>query len=263
MQLRYALPCEAGKLASIAASAFLNDPFDEFVYPSRKTNMDAYRRMYQWDIESNMYHPFCRVIVAEIPIPEACRKEHFETEPKKSIAGYAVWSRETAMKKRKAMRHMKSMGLCDSLPTRPLGERLKQHILNMDIVEKIRSRTNPINDRKRWEEFYSACESQDGMENSEEPDEHWFLCELAVSPEHQRQGVGTALVNWGLNLARREQLPVLLHSTQAGEKVYQKSGFVKYGEWKWGKESCMIWHEMKWEPMNKEVPLQAGMYQQE
>lgn len=60
--------------------------------------------------------------------------------------------------------------------------------------------------------------------------EHWRLCVLAVAPEWQRRGVGGLLLRGGLEVARRERLPVGLMSSDEGRGLYAKHGF-KVVDW--------------------------------
>jgi len=55
--------------------------------------------------------------------------------------------------------------------------------------------------------------------------EYWELAVLAVSPKFQRCGVGAALMEWGLDTARKENVPVVLEASIAGTGLYTKMGF--------------------------------------
>ncbi|KAL4864074.1 hypothetical protein BDV12DRAFT_201442 [Aspergillus spectabilis] len=48
---------------------------------------------------------------------------------------------------------------------------------------------------------------------------------LFVHPEHQGQGVGRALLQWGINEAERLGLMVYLEATEAGRPLYEQFGF--------------------------------------
>jgi ribosomal protein S18 acetylase RimI-like enzyme len=53
-----------------------------------------------------------------------------------------------------------------------------------------------------------------------ELDSHWHLAVLAVLPRHQRRGIGTELIDWGLETASRELLPVTLEASLSGRALY-------------------------------------------
>ena len=53
-----------------------------------------------------------------------------------------------------------------------------------------------------------------------------MLCEaLFTEPSFQRQGMGSALVKYGNQLADQATLPILLHATPIGYPMYAKHGF--------------------------------------
>jgi len=56
------------------------------------------------------------------------------------------------------------------------------------------------------------------------------LVTLAISPAYQRRGVGGLLMNWGLEKAREERVPVVLEATPNGLGLYLKKGFREIGE---------------------------------
>jgi ribosomal protein S18 acetylase RimI-like enzyme len=54
---------------------------------------------------------------------------------------------------------------------------------------------------------------------------YWFLSTVAVDPSCQRRGIGQQLVEWGLQQARQENLPVGLEASIKGFGLYEKLGF--------------------------------------
>lgn len=50
---------------------------------------------------------------------------------------------------------------------------------------------------------------------------------LGVDPKWQRNGVGKALTQWGLERAQEEGIPAGLEASEAGEPMYLKLGFVE------------------------------------
>lgn len=87
---------------------------------------------------------------------------------------------------------------------------------------------------------------------------------LCVHPDHQRQGVGKALVQWGLRQAASMGLTVHLEASPEGLPLYRSLQFevfevvvVKAGEWDGGFERRYI--VMFWEPTNM-IPEDAQIY---
>ena len=62
--------------------------------------------------------------------------------------------------------------------------------------------------------------------------DHVFLTSVALLPEHQGRGIGTALVNRVLAEGRRHNLPVRLQvlKVNRARRLYERLGFEAYGE---------------------------------
>lgn len=77
-----------------------------------------------------------------------------------------------------------------------------------------------------------------------------MLNQLAVHPSHQGRGIGSLLLNWGLEKADTEGLAVYLTASEAGKRMYDKRGFevrrvVEWDRAEWGGEGvdrywCMV-----------------------
>ena len=55
------------------------------------------------------------------------------------------------------------------------------------------------------------------------------------------------LLQWGLDRARQENVPVTLAATPAGRRLYEKAGFKRYGTWKWHKKFDEKYILMRWD----------------
>ncbi|KAF7965078.1 hypothetical protein HWV62_45767 [Athelia sp. TMB] len=79
-----------------------------------------------------------------------------------------------------------------------------------------------------------------------------FIVATAVSPSHQGQGVGSALIRWGTAQADLDEVSCWVHSSDSGWKAFEKNGFKEHrrleleldeyadkpregGDGKWGK----------------------------
>jgi GNAT superfamily N-acetyltransferase len=82
----------------------------------------------------------------------------------------------------------------------------------------------------------------------EEPGEAWGINEIAVAPDFQRHGIGMRLLQWGIDCAIYDSVPVTLTSTPAGVRLYERAGFRIYGTWKWAKKANETYTMMRWDP---------------
>ncbi|HEY7400573.1 MAG TPA: GNAT family N-acetyltransferase [Actinomycetota bacterium] len=59
------------------------------------------------------------------------------------------------------------------------------------------------------------------------PDEpHWYLDHIGVDAEHRGRGVGRALIEWGLAMAKADGVPAFLETARSGNvPIYEHLGF--------------------------------------
>lgn len=248
LRIRPALEHEGQALAKVAAAAFLNDPFDSYMYPKRKQHYRSYQRMYQQRFDSQINQSLCWVMVAEA-ITQVHDKNGKLSYEGATPAAYAVWTRESAKKTKQTQRRLQALGLRDSSVGVSPMRRFKKWIMNCGLVEAIRDRSNPVVDRKRFSAFWEGLGDMDDDSDSDGgPEEYWHLQGLAVAPEFRRRGAGTALLRWGQDWARKEDVPVLLESTAMGKPLYEGQGFLQYDLWEWGDKPDMTWYMMRWQP---------------
>lgn len=60
--------------------------------------------------------------------------------------------------------------------------------------------------------------------------EFWELDGMYVDPDYQRRGLGQMLLNWGLNQARTEHVPIVTKSSPVGVYLYERNGFKSFEE---------------------------------
>lgn len=55
--------------------------------------------------------------------------------------------------------------------------------------------------------------------------ERWHLHVLVVARQFQRRGIGGKLMEWGIEQAVKEKVPIALEASEVGLSLYRKIGF--------------------------------------
>ena len=69
---------------------------------------------------------------------------------------------------------------------------------------------------------------------------------IGVSPKYQRHGIGTSLIDWGLQRAQEESVICMLESSEAIKGLYERKGFQKVRLLEIAK--CITSDQMVWRP---------------
>ena len=74
--------------------------------------------------------------------------------------------------------------------------------------------------------FFAAMSKIDELHKTDAPRRHWYLMVLGVDPARQGQGVGSALIQPGLEQADRDRVPCYLETAkEINVTFYKKHGF--------------------------------------
>ncbi|KAG8158531.1 hypothetical protein KVR01_011653 [Diaporthe batatas] len=253
LRIRPALAHEGSALAKVAAAAFVNDPFDSYMYPARKEHYRSYQRIYQQKLDAHINQSLCWVMVAEV-ITQVHDKDGKISYEGSAPAAYAIWTRESSRKRKHTQRRLEALGLRDPTADVSFTQRLKKRVMKYGLAETFRDTSSkPVMDRKGFGTFWRGLGDSDSDNSSEpdsdsEPDEYWHLQDLGVAPEFRRRGAARALLSWGQDWARKENVPILLEATPMGKSLCEGAGFLQYDTWEWGDKPDMAWHMMRWQP---------------
>lgn len=99
-------------------------------------------------------------------------------------------------------------------------------------------------DKLRFAKFWHVLSQNPFFEDLTD---YWELEVLAVAPKCQRRGVGSQLLQWGMNQAASFQLPVVVAATTSGEHLYSKHGFKQCGKIDF-ENSQFSWTSLVWRP---------------
>ncbi|KAF2231435.1 acyl-CoA N-acyltransferase [Viridothelium virens] len=131
-----------------------------------------------------------------------------EWSGREEIVGYAFWKRQGTSEQAKKWQK------------EPWGSILERNLLWVELqYERL---INRAVDFKRWDNMITAFGS---LQSQTDFPEQWHCTVLGVSPKYRRRGIGSLLLNWGLEKAREEGVPAVLEATPAGVALYEKTGF--------------------------------------
>ncbi|KAL3705681.1 hypothetical protein TMatcc_009354 [Talaromyces marneffei ATCC 18224] len=85
---------------------------------------------------------------------------------------------------------------------------------------------HPSSPYERCEEFIDILEKERMRVMGDE--KHYYLDTVGTHPNYQRRGAGSMLVQWGCDLADRDDVSAYVDASKEGAPVYQKHGFVDY-----------------------------------
>ncbi|MFQ4137736.1 GNAT family N-acetyltransferase [Nodosilinea sp. PGN35] len=99
---------------------------------------------------------------------------------------------------------------------------------SVGLIDMLRAGLYELPFRLPWQYLprWQAALALDHYHRQAMPQPHWYLMLLAVSPSHQRQGVGHQLMQPGLVESDRTHQPCYVEtSTEGAVRFYQRHGF--------------------------------------
>ncbi|KAJ5979813.1 GNAT family acetyltransferase [Penicillium waksmanii] len=188
IHIRPATPNDLPFIADIAAQAMLHDELFIHLCPHRHTYYADFRTAFLRRLKIRLYTPGYVMLVAVESKSESESGDHGarDRDRDERVRGYAVWSRR------------------GDTPTATQWQK------------------NGHGDGWWNDQYIQACAT--GYDFAAFP-ELWFLATVAVDPRHQRRGFGRSLVQWGLDRANEERIPVGLDASRQGLALYEDMGF--------------------------------------
>ncbi|KAK6954382.1 hypothetical protein Daesc_004349 [Daldinia eschscholtzii] len=221
MLIRNATEEDIPAAGAVAAAAYINDEQDAFMFPGRMKHPKRYLKTKESIVRHGMEDLTATVIVATL-------EEGDEGWSGSSdIVGFCIWFREDGDEK----------GEKDQIIEK------KQPLLSNPLVSAPNASMMARTCRLPSSSYYFCPE----IKNSPQ----YGIMDIAVHPEFQGRGVARRLVEWGINKAKEEAIPIELSATPAGSKLYTKLGFKKVGVWRWrpgmeGSDGKGGWDIMRW-----------------
>ncbi|PQE03027.1 GCN5-related N-acetyltransferase protein [Rutstroemia sp. NJR-2017a BVV2] len=201
MHIRPVTRDDISVIADISVAAFRNDEMYSCFFPAAAVESGALRRSNLLRIRKRIVDVGIRGFVAE-----SDENDDFWSG-EKDILGYAFWSRagtsEAARKWQTDSLYMK---------------------LERGLIAAENWYSENFQDRDRdWEKIRQFRNLL--VDNFASVPEYLELATLGVSPKYHRRGIGGEMVQWGIDAAKEEHIPVVLEGSVSGTKLYSKMGF--------------------------------------
>jgi ribosomal protein S18 acetylase RimI-like enzyme len=136
----------------------------------------------------------------------------------KVIVGFAIW-------------WIRRPGIdTEEIARKSWGAMIQEFFIQIEL--KFRSLCYPRadQDKKAYKAYLQAEEALEEKFHSSE--RAYYLDNLTVDFRFQRRGIGSALLQDGIQEGQRRGLPIKTEAGPAGESLYYQAGFEKVGEWK-------------------------------
>ncbi len=100
----------------------------------------------------------------------------------------------------------------------------------------------PLRAREATSRFFAYGRAVEAMRASAVPEPHWYLAGIGVDPARRRTGIGTALMQPGLEASERDHVPcALLTNNEANLSFYATRGFEVVREGRTPEEGPRAW----------------------
>lgn len=225
-------------IADLSAETQLDDEIVEFVAPLRQKYYNSYRNGFVRRIYARSLRPGWVYWVAETDKgdePTALQKSNGEREFGGRIIGYAAWTR---VGKSPVANNWLKMNEAWFTKLESYLADLKNsywNLFNLDWSQ------DPAK-RDILTELFAQTFGEDIFP------EAWLLANVVVHKDYQRRGIGARLVRWGLDQAEDERVPCGVESSSAGLRLYEKLGFRKFDDMRYGEKEKETMPLMVWEP---------------
>ncbi|KAH7128599.1 hypothetical protein B0J11DRAFT_525333 [Dendryphion nanum] len=127
------------------------------------------------------------------------------------ITGLAVWQRQGKGGEKLALRTWDPRNI--AIPLTKLSNRLTSLIYPNRALDP--TKTTILQHAMPFSAHHWSCDRQ----------ENWYLALCAVHPDHQGQGFGRQLVEWGLREAEKENVHASVMSSDGKTEFYLRCGF--------------------------------------
>ncbi|KAI9645760.1 hypothetical protein NHQ30_005192 [Ciborinia camelliae] len=205
MHLRPLARNDLPSIADIGTDAFRDDDLKPILFPPKDVENGYLRRSIMLRVRKRLVETGTHCFVSE-----SDEKDEFWSG-KPELLGYSFWVR---VGKSEAARKCQTDTLFSKLERTLIG-------VEMWYSETFLDRDRP------WDKIHHLRNLS--INHFGSIPEYLELAALAVNPKFHRRGIGGMMMKYGIDLAQKEQVPIILEASPAGNQLYTKFGFEETG----------------------------------
>ncbi|RSL61898.1 hypothetical protein CEP54_005964 [Fusarium duplospermum] len=213
MLIRNATREDIPAAGAVAAAAYIDDEQDAFMFPGRLKYPERYLKTKESIVRHGMDDPTATVIVVVLEEGD----EGWGGKP--DIVGFCIWFREDGDDK---------SDKTEVVEKKALLSRIKSFMTDSEIYQYTSDLLDPLVSAQNASIMARTCRlpSSDNYFCPRIDDlPQYGIMDIAVDPAFQGRGIARMLVEWGINKAKEEGVPIELSATPAGSGLYAKLGF--------------------------------------
>ncbi|KAJ3545046.1 hypothetical protein NM208_g2706 [Fusarium decemcellulare] len=233
MHVRLATPDDVKEMASVAVAAYAYDPQDAYIYPRRHAHPNLFLKVKSDFMHHSFEDPAATSIVAVLDEDD----QGWEGHP--TVVGYCLWYLQAPESQH---------GRDEEETKEPMIKRLTSYIMDSEIADYVRDLLNPIIDASHSRAIAQVCRDPNSRRFNDgyvRPNSFYGIYEIGVDPKFQRRGVARLMIAWGMQRSDKEQIPIHLSATPAGQPLYASLGFQTVGWWVWRPKQDDEWEIMQ------------------
>ncbi|KAF6812403.1 GNAT family protein [Colletotrichum musicola] len=224
MHVRPVTAADVPGVVDVGDAAFIDSELNAWVYPHRRAFPESRRARVLLAIRTAFAKPGVHgvVCVADSDDPADW--------PRGQIIGYASWERHGPASDPVVAKYREhNTGVFKAVERTLLG--LQSRYVDYFRLDQTVDREAKAVFEKESAEYPNPFASVPG---------HWSLVVLGVHPDWQGKGVGKKIMQWGLERAAAEDVPITLFASPAGHPFYKRLGFDVVG---WATTESVKWSE--------------------
>lgn len=226
MHIRPTTRRDLSRITEIASTAFLDSEMSQYLNPDRHKYPAAWYRLCREATKRRFVKPnTCGVVCVE-PAASASLDGTGAKSGEERILGYAWWTRV-------GLPEDEPWSVNSNANNSSLAAAVERALLSVESAYESVFRPNRavnVERKMQWDRWSNEDDALGPLKGQM----HWWLDSIAVASEARKRGVGSALVQWGMEqlavatasgTGTGTKIPIVLIATPEGSAMYKKLGF--------------------------------------